>query len=64
MNRYLIAAIAGALIGAAMIWFGFNFRIGGPGSSLWLTGSSAYLPAMIAGALAGLAISYFLRRPA
>lgn len=62
MNRYLIAAIAGAIIGAAMIWLGFNFRIGGPGSSLWLTGAQAYAPASIAGALAGLAITYLLRR--
>jgi hypothetical protein len=60
--RYFIIAAIGAALGITMILLGFNFRFGGPGSSLWLGGAAAYAPAAIAGAATGLAIDFMLRK--
>lgn len=60
--RYLIIAAVGAIIGMAMIRLGFNFRLGGPGSTMWLSGAAAYLPAAIAGAATALVIDFVIRK--
>jgi hypothetical protein len=60
--RYLNIAAFGAVIGMAMVWLGFNFRLGGPGSSLWLSGPAAYAPAAIAGAATALLIDFLIRK--
>lgn len=60
--RYLVIAAVGAILGLASIWLGFHFRIGGPGSSLWLSGSAAYMPAAIVGAVAALLVDFIVRK--
>ena len=52
------AALIGAGIGGLMIYLGRNFRVG----SFFLSGPSAYVPAIIFGAISAVLIRYLLRR--
>jgi uncharacterized membrane protein YeaQ/YmgE (transglycosylase-associated protein family) len=52
--QLIIAGLVGAVLGAAMIWLGLNFRIG----SFSLETPAAYVPAAIVGAVLTMAMRY------
>jgi hypothetical protein len=60
--RTIAISIIGGAFGLAMIRLGFNLRFGGYGSSWWLSGADAYIPAAITGALIALFIDWTLRK--
>jgi hypothetical protein len=57
--RFLTVTILGAAIGLALIWLGFNFRLG---LHYFLSAPEAYLPAAIAGAVVALFVDYAYRK--
>lgn len=60
--RNLIIASVGAVFGMAMIWSGFNLRLGGPGSGLLLNGPAALIPAAAVGGVVALLLDYIIRK--